>query len=206
MFVECTREMIAYCFAYNNVNYARYLTNFLGNMLSLDVDFPEIHERFESGDFSIQLSEAKVFSRCESDKVIEMTINKDTKTPGGTTGFSTNDNAVKRWEITAAYRAGIRRCLLEHLNFKKQKYLHNDLAPSRILRDEKDVQSLTDVLTSVFIHPFSEMPLTSISTGISLSDDVSDRILMPKLREQENGKNSSTNAFILTVKFRFSIP
>ena len=213
MFVECTREIIPYCFAYNNVNYARYLTNFLGDMLALDVDFPEIHERFESGDFSAQLSDANVFSRCETDKVIEMTINKDTKTPGGTTGFSTNDNAVKRWEITAAYRAGIRKCLLEHLSFKKQKYLHNDLSPSRILRDEEDVQSLIEVLTSIFIHPFSEMPLTSISTGISLSDDISDRILNAKAEGTKEWKkfinerlqHDSKISFFDTIK-RCNIP
>ena len=36
--------------------------------------------------FSIQLSENNTFGRMEADKVIETTINRDTKTAGGTTG------------------------------------------------------------------------------------------------------------------------
>ena len=36
-----------------------------------------------------------------------MTLNKDTITPGGTTGFSTNANAAHRWEINAGYRADL---------------------------------------------------------------------------------------------------
>ena len=35
----------------------------------------------------------------------DMTLNKDTKTSGGTTGFSTNVGAVKRWKVNASSRA-----------------------------------------------------------------------------------------------------
>ena len=44
-----------------------------------------------------------MFSRTESYKVIEMTLNRDAKTPGGTTGFSTNIGAVHGWEINSKY-------------------------------------------------------------------------------------------------------
>ena len=47
------------------------------------------------------------FSRSETNRVIEMTINKGTKTPGGITEFSTKIGAVKRWVITAPCRANI---------------------------------------------------------------------------------------------------
>ena len=82
LLLECAREMIPYCFAYNNVNYARYLTNVLGDMLALENDFPEVHQRFSDSDFSAQLTNTNRFSRSETDKVIETIINKDTKTPG----------------------------------------------------------------------------------------------------------------------------
>ena len=43
--------------------------------------------------FSVQLSEANPFGRCELDKVIKTTVNKNTKTPGGLTCFSTKTDA-----------------------------------------------------------------------------------------------------------------
>ena len=39
------------------------------------------------GNFSVQMSDNNTFGRLEADKVIETTINKDTKTPGGTTSM-----------------------------------------------------------------------------------------------------------------------
>ena len=57
-----------------------------------------------------------------------MTLNKDTKTPGETTGFSTNIGAVQRWEINASYRAELRKVFhLQHINFNPQSYKHKDL-------------------------------------------------------------------------------
>ena len=38
------------------------------------------------GNFLVQLSDNNTFEKLEADKVIETTINRDTKTPGGTTG------------------------------------------------------------------------------------------------------------------------
>ena len=40
-----------------------------------------------TGNFSVQMLNNNTFERLEADKVIETTINKDTKTPGGTTGL-----------------------------------------------------------------------------------------------------------------------
>ena len=59
-------------------------------MLILEDDFPETYEEFVVANFAVQLSNDGRFSRTEPDKVIEMTLNCDIKTPGGTTGFSTN--------------------------------------------------------------------------------------------------------------------
>ena len=102
LLLECAREMILYCFAYSNVNHARYLTNVLGEMLGLENEIPEVYQRFPDGAFAARLTDTNRFSRSETNKVIEMAINKNTKTPGGTTGFSTKTGAVNRWEITAS--------------------------------------------------------------------------------------------------------
>ena len=126
LLLECIRCILPYAFAYDNLNYARYLTGMLGDMLQLLHDFPEVRREFMKGNFAVQLTENGIFSRIETDKVIEMTLNKDSKTAGGCTGFSTNANTVKRWEFNAAYRAGLRSCFLSHLNYVLPKYKHPD--------------------------------------------------------------------------------
>ena len=61
----------------------RYLTVHQQDLLSLEKEFPEAYAEFERGNFSVQVSNTNPFGRTEADKT---TINRDTKTPGGTTG------------------------------------------------------------------------------------------------------------------------
>ena len=82
LLVECIRLIIPYAFAYDHINYARYLTAMLADFLKLPTEFPDIYREFMDGNFVAQLTDGTKFSRVETDKVIEMTLNKDTKTPG----------------------------------------------------------------------------------------------------------------------------
>ena len=119
LLLECIRKIISFAFVYNHVNYVRSFPAMIGEMLELEKLFPEVHQQFQAGKFAAQLINDNLFSRCETDKVIEMALSKDTKTPGGTTGFSTNVNAVH-------HRADLRRCFREHVNYKSQLYKHKD--------------------------------------------------------------------------------
>ena len=123
LLIECIRDIIPFAFAYDHMNYARYFTVMLGEMLASELSFPEFYRECSRGNLAAQLSEG-VFNRLEKNKVIEMTLNKDTKAHGGTTGFSTSIGAVKRWEVNAAYRASLRYVFHEHLNFFSQSYNH----------------------------------------------------------------------------------
>ena len=114
-------------YAYDNYNYARYLTPWLSEMLTLETSHPEVYQQFKKGNFSVQLSETNPFGRCEPDRVIETTAHKGTKTPGGLTGFSTKTNAVDRWTINASYRASLYSHLQEFLGANTKKYVHTDL-------------------------------------------------------------------------------
>ena len=42
LLLECIRNILPYTFAYDNINYARYLSAILGEMLQLPKDFPEV--------------------------------------------------------------------------------------------------------------------------------------------------------------------
>ena len=90
----CYTYIVRYAFAYDNHNYVRYLTPWLSEILTLETSHLEVYQEFEKGNLSVQLSETNPFGRCEPDRVLERTINKDTKTPGEPTSSSTKTNAV----------------------------------------------------------------------------------------------------------------
>ncbi len=185
LLLECIRDVVAYTFAYDNFNYARYLTPFLGEMLNLEVDHPEIYHAFVQGNFSVQLNEDNTFGRMEADKVIETTINKDTKTPGGTTGFSTNSNAINRWALNASYRVKLRCCFHRHLGYGNIQHKHHDFSVTRIKRDEKDVQSLIDVMTNTFVDPLTDNDLLCISNGLAATQSIAQDLQQAKHRGEE---------------------
>ena len=81
--------MLPWVFAYDRYNYARYLTLYFVNMLNLESSHPEIYGEFLNDNFAVQQSITNTFGKLEPDKVIETTINKDTKSPGGTTSMIT---------------------------------------------------------------------------------------------------------------------
>ena len=55
-------------------------------MVNSEENHRYIYDDFMNGNFSFQMLDNNTFGRLEADKVIKTTINKDTKTPGGTTG------------------------------------------------------------------------------------------------------------------------
>ena len=65
----------------HHLNYARYLSVMLGDMFQLLNDYPDVYEKIMGGKCAAQLTENPKFSHIKIDKVIEITLNKDTKTP-----------------------------------------------------------------------------------------------------------------------------
>ena len=116
--------------------------------------------------------------------------------PGRGTGFSTNVNAIKRWEINAACRAALQTCFHKHLDYQPQKYKHHDLNPSRIMQDEKAVQCILSVVATTFIDHLSPLELMSISTGVLATEKVAS--------DMSSAKEKGETAFYTFVKIRLS--
>ena len=53
----------------------------------------------------------------------------------------------------------------------------HDLLASRIKRDQCDIQPVHDTAISVFVNPFSEMELISLSSGIAPTDKIKTDLL-----------------------------
>ena len=105
LLLECIRDIVIYAFSYDNYNYDRYLTLFLAEMIALGTDFWKVYTEFLNGNFVVQLSNFIPFGKVEPYKVISVKVNRDTKSPAGTTGFSTNGNSINRCVLTSLLRA-----------------------------------------------------------------------------------------------------
>ena len=136
------RKLIPWCFAYDNINYARYLSSYRSEMSHLEDEHPHVFTNLKSGGFAVQLGEDNPFGKIPVDQACEETVNKDTQTPGGTKGFNLKPKAVNKYYLVAEYRSIFMRNLKDMLHLSKSICHHNDLQKSRIARDEADVQSL----------------------------------------------------------------
>ena len=72
--------MLPWCFSYNAINYARYMSAYYSDMTSLPDEHPEVDEFMRNGGFSVQMSEENTFGRIPVDQTLEETVNKDTQT------------------------------------------------------------------------------------------------------------------------------
>ena len=185
--LESIRKMIPWCFAMDKTNYSRYLPVYYNQMSHLEQNNPELFSHFKRGGFSVQLRRTNPFGKIPIDQTLEETVNKDTQTSGGTKGFSLNKGAVARYYLTAEYRTEALRQLRELLSLQSDNKGHADLQPSRIKRDESDVESLIDMLENNWINPLSIEPrdLVSISTGVVAPSDICDDLLKARQRGEE---------------------
>lgn len=67
--------MIPWCFAYDHINYARYLSAYLFEMTHLKEALPDAYEYLKTGGFSVQISDHNPFGR--------VPLEQDTQTAGG---------------------------------------------------------------------------------------------------------------------------
>ncbi len=56
--LNATRYMLPWCFAYDKVNYARYLSPYFAEMTNLPEKKPDVYEAFKAGQFSVHIQKA----------------------------------------------------------------------------------------------------------------------------------------------------
>lgn len=122
-------------------------------MTNLPEKYPSVYEAFKTGQFSVQLSNNNTFGRIPVDQAIEVTVYKDTHTPGGTSRFSLKAGAVRRYYLTAEHRSAFLGQLREMLQGNKSKLSHSELQSPRIQKDEEAFSAVVSLI-QVWINPF----------------------------------------------------
>ncbi|KAK3748766.1 hypothetical protein QZH41_000790 [Actinostola sp. cb2023] len=121
--LSAVKQMIPWCFAYDNLNYARYMSAYLSEMSHLKETHPEVCEYLKSGGgFSVQIGNQNPFGRIPTDQACEETVNKDTQTAGGTKGFSLKAGAVSKYYLVAEYRSIFLKQLKDMLDLTKIQF------------------------------------------------------------------------------------
>ena len=174
------RAMIPYCFAYDRLNYTRYLPYYYLEMSYLHRKHPEVYRQFqEKSKFSEQLSSSNPFGKVSVDQTIEETVNKDTQSAGGTKGFSLRPGAMAKFYLTSEYRSTFLNQLKSYVGQDRSKLFHTDLPQSRIRKQETDVQSVVEIMENDWLNPFipGEVDILRISTGVTAPPEVSKNLL-----------------------------
>ena len=183
--LNAIRYMIPWCFAYDKVNYARYLSAYYAEMTNLSEKKPDVYEAFQAGQFSVQISCNNPFGRIPVDQTTEVTVNKDTQTPGGTARFSLKPGAIKRYYLTAEYRSAFLGQVRNIVQGKGSKIQHAELQETRIKKTQEAVSAVVQLIQG-WINPFAEkQDLVSISTARTApADIVSDLMKAEEIGEQ----------------------
>lgn len=188
--LECIKQMLPWFFAYDHVNYSRYLSTYLIHMTMLPNTHPEAQMMLENGDFGVQRTTTHGFSQVPVDQTIEQTLNRSTKTKGGIVGFSLRKSAVQRWLLTAHSRARfVDKCRNMTADTRQAaSRLHKETGTARLRQDEEDVRKVLEVVSN-WNNPFDESDeLISISTGCVASNSMKDDLLGAK----QKGKDAYT--------------
>lgn len=220
LFIRATREgnwklhlsviqsMLPWFFAYDRVNYSRYLSIYFCEMLKLNETHPNVLEEFLMGKFSVQQQSSYNFSKTPCDQVIEQTFNRDSKTKGGLIGITCNKAALHRWVLSHHSRALIsRQC---KIMAGKDDFTRNrkELDKSRIKQDEASIKDICDTIESMN-NPFSDSidnsELLNIVTGEVAPHDVKTDLLTA-FEVGESSLKSFLNRLVDASKLDFFSP
>ena len=183
--LECIREMLPWYFAYDHVDYARYLPVYLIHMIQLPETHPEAQLMLQNGEFGVQRTTEHGFAQLPIDQTIEQTLNRSTKTKGGIVGFSLKKNAVQRWLLTAHSRALFVDKCRTMTGKKEDNRLHKETGKSRMKRDEEDVRKVMEVVSS-WTNPFQPSEeLSSLSSGCVVTETIKSDLLAAKEKGTE---------------------
>lgn len=180
--VAAFQRMLPLMVLYDHVNYTRWGTVYLIDMLQLKDKAPSVYEEFKAGNFVVKETEGK-FNQVSTDLALEH-INRTCKSAGGLVGITQTKTALDRWMLTCSDRAKVVEdaCQLVNCNTAVKTQTQKELTQPRMRRDESDVRKVMDTLRD--FNPFDRMSedLICISSNEVLPTDVAEELLQAEER------------------------
>ena len=169
--IAASERMLEWFFAYDRTNYARHFTFYWVSQLNLSQSHPNMLKEFQKDNFSVRRVPGK-FNRLPADQVIEKTVNRNQKGPGGIIGFSTKEGTVQRWILTSHFAARLISQMEDSLQLTKSEKAPKDLTPKRVSYVESKIESCTQILQSWAPIFEDEKNLYSLSSGYHAHEDI----------------------------------
>ena len=141
-------------FAYDRMNYSRYVPIHLKEMKDLQQAHAFAHAHLENGEFTTQQQNRYSFFATASDQVIEQTLNRDCKTAGGIVGKTLCQNAeTTKWITSQLKRVAKTEFCEQYAGSSPAARNKKDLDSTRAAGQEEMVQQLMTAV-QIMINPF----------------------------------------------------
>ena len=154
-YVESVAAMMPWMFVLDHVNYARWLSVHVRDMVQLKDSHPKVYEHFESGAFVVNKT-TRVFSAIALNHAHEQKNAAAIKGDGGAVGLTESPSALRRWMIGEPEIAHMVKEFEEQsIPEKKKSAKHHEQVLSTQNAFFKDVTSLVNSIDQLGI-PFKE--------------------------------------------------
>ena len=140
-------------FALSKVNYGRYGTYYVSQLKSLESTHPGLREMLQRQGLSFQAQD-KYPLRTVVDQRGEQTKNRNAKTAGGIKSFGVKSENVMKWCLNRAEQAKNKGVLEDLRGLGNGGSTYKPARSSQVIKSEKLVKSVMDVLTEDYINPF----------------------------------------------------
>ena len=165
LYIESLQKLIKWTFVFDKINYSRWLSVHIFDLMIMETKHPEVFKAFEKGFFSFQKS-GNEFSRMALDQVHEQN-NHVIKSTGGATDLvnKCDDSALIRWETCGPDIARIIKEFEESGGATCKKNLstkHHEDNNTFCLKFTADIKTLVAGLP---INPFKSTKLHRINNS-----------------------------------------
>ena len=182
-YISSSYDMLPGLLAYNNKEYARYLSDFWAMLSTL----PETQKAWFNQNFAQSMS-GLPYSCMPLDMWIETTMNLNSKLKQGWLHLLQNEKQLFSTTRSANNIARIKSALNKSFNYKRRNRTNKECQPARLMMDEEAVQDLLACLQDFNVDPFdtSNPTLRSLQSGIIAPQDVIDdtKAALPEARDQ----------------------
>ena len=181
--VTAWKKMLPFLFALNKTNYSTYGAYYLRALESIEFAYPGCKNLLSSAGLSVQAQDHYPH-RTAIDQRGEQSINRDGRTAGGIKSFYSSQSSILKWTLNRAQQSANTSELKSMTGIAQENFAHKSLRPSEIIKSEKKVQRIVEVLQDEYINPFDEdlekNYLYNLSSGIAIQDDLAESILKTK--------------------------
>ena len=177
------KKALPFCFALKKQNYARYGLIYVHSLVNAETTHPGCKKLLLNKGLSVQ-AQSRYPLRTSIDQLGEQTINRDAKTSGGIKSFASNKESILKWTLNHPYQAENTQALYEVAVIKRSTEDYKCTRPSEIIKSERRVAKIKEVLANEFLNPFDptldQKYLFNIGSGIPVDQGSADGILATK--------------------------